>query len=197
MRIDEFEEHEVLLHKVMTYEDSLGRSHRLEHLVFKRPNSGFYYIEFIMHNNYVHVTGDVGEATYWWSDRHDLAWVSQCDLSYFSSKCTASPVGVPFKTWTEKTATRYLEHYWEEREDEERVRRFKRWGGWRNLDREFDWIEWLRTPARGVEADTKGEYFFGPDYLCEVTGIGFDIDIRCEMHLAALKLAVGKEPRSL
>lgn len=192
MQLDEFAEHEVLLHETTTYEDSLGRRHRLEHLVFKKPNTGFYYIEFIMHNNYLHVTGDVGEATYWWSDRHDLAWASRCDLGYFSSKCTSSPVGVPFKTWTEKTARQHVAHLLEDLDDEDRTRRFKTWGGWKHLDTNFDWIEWLRTPARGVDESTKGDYFFGPDYLCEVTSIGFDIDIRCQMHLVALKLAMQK-----
>ena len=191
MKLDEFVDHVVVLHKTVTHEDSLGRSHSLEHLVFKKPGTGFYYIEFIMHNNYLHVTGDVGEAVYWWSDRHNLEWVANCDLGYFSSKCTASPQGRDFKQWTRAAAQEKVAAELEER-DVDRKLRFNRWKGDRHLDTEFDWLEWLRSSARGVDESTKGEYLFGEDYLRQMPGVGYDIDIRCQMHLAALKLAIKK-----
>ncbi len=192
MKFDEFDDHEVVLHETVTHTDSLERTHSLEHLVFKRPGTGFYYIEFIMHNNYLHVTGDVGEATYWWSDRHDLAWVASCDLGYFHSKCTASPNGRDFKQWTKALVKARAEEALEELEDEKHRKRFYKWKGHHYMDTEFEWLEWLRSTARGVDESTKGEHFFGEEYLRHMPGIGYDVDVRCQMHLAALKLAMKK-----
>ena len=106
---EEFETHEIVLHKTNSNEDSEGRTHTLEHLVFKRPGSGMYLIEYVMRGTTLFVTGDLGEAVYWWSERHDLEWVSQCDLGYFSSKCMASEVGRDFKQWDSDQALQRVE----------------------------------------------------------------------------------------
>lgn len=188
-----FENHEVLLHESFSAKDTHGTTHTLEHLVYKEPGTGFYRMEYIMKGGTLFVSGDCGDAVYWWSERQSLEWVSKCDIGYFKSKCRASEVGYDFVEWDEKHAIRRVEEELEQL-DEERQRRFKKWGGLKHLGYRAEWADWLDQVARGVDEGTKGEYFFGPDYLTDgEVNIGYVTHVRCEIHLAALKFAMRKK----
>ena len=189
--IGEFKDHQVILHDTFTSEDSNGNTHTLEHLVFKNPSSGLFRMDYILKGGTLFVTGDCGEAVYWWSGRHTLKWVAQCDLGYFAEKCRASQVGSDFVEWNSARALDRAK--FDLKGNEELLKRFHNWKGHKALSHREEWICWLEETARGVDAATKGEYFFGQDYGYDMYNIGYVTHGRCEIHLAALKFAFDKE----
>jgi hypothetical protein len=149
-----------------------------------------YYVEYLRVGNRLIVTGDIGDAIYWWSDKNDLHWVSQLDLSYFASKCTASEVGRLFHGWDEhKALRRVLELIAEEEERRQEdgdgteigLRdEFTKRGGYEAIYSRDAWCAWCPDNAAAVF----GEYWFE-----SVGAVGECIHMRCAGHLLGLKMA--------
>lgn len=69
-----------------------------EVIEWRKPGTWTYGMRFIIHRQWLCVVGDVGEATYQWSEDISLAFLAGLDFHYFRSKCQASPGG---RKWDE------------------------------------------------------------------------------------------------
>ena len=132
------------------------------------------------------VFGDCYEAVYQWNFEKgfNLAWISGCDIGYFSGKCRASPHGRNPYIWDDqvarKTMMKYLEENPDARED------FEEYDGWDALrEGKFEWDMWLHNHAYDVFGD---EFYHMP----EILDPGRRLDVMVEMHLEGLKRAMAQ-----
>lgn len=68
-------------------------------LNWANPKSWNYGCRFIIHRHWLCIVGDIGEATFGWSEDLTLEFLAQIDFGYFLSKCRASPEGRRFEQW--------------------------------------------------------------------------------------------------
>jgi len=69
---------------------------KIERLTWKKPDSSTYLATYLLDKTRgaLSVYGNLNEAVYcWYSADIDLAWIADCSLDYFASKCRASPNG--------------------------------------------------------------------------------------------------------
>ncbi len=66
---------------------------------WENPKSWNYGCRFIIHRRWLCVVGDIGEATFEWSEDLTLEFLAGIDFGYFLSKCRASPEGRKFEQW--------------------------------------------------------------------------------------------------
>lgn len=78
---------------------------------WRKPGQWNYAMRFLIHAGWVCVMGDVGEATYQWSDNTSLEFLARIDFGYFKSKCRASPSGREFKTFDSGVAAHRIAEY--------------------------------------------------------------------------------------
>lgn len=160
-----------------------GSEGNMELLTWCKPGNSNYRIDYIMHNRYLIVTGDLGCAMYWWSGENDLRWVSQCSLGYFASKCEASENGRGYKEFNAEHLRSQIEHELtsrEENNDQDTTRiKFMDIRGFDYIYDMYEWIGWIQA---------NGEEVFGCDYW-EIGLDGMRLNPRCESHLIGLKMA--------
>lgn len=160
----------------------VGVNDHYESLVYRQPGTRIYAVEFIRTGRSLSVLGDIGHATYEWSECKDLRWMSRCDLDYWASKCRASPHGAGFESWSEEAAAKWLDNMIQELRDEDapddKIQALIEAKG--NIDGKLDWYSWL---------DDDGHDVFGANYI-EYANIGMEIDIQCRLQLAALQHAI-------
>lgn len=75
---------------------------------FTNPKSWNYGCHFILHRRWLIVVGDIGEATYEWSEDVTLNFLRGLDFGYFHGKCVSSEVGRRFNDWDTKIAKAYV-----------------------------------------------------------------------------------------
>lgn len=63
--------------------------HRLTRIFWNKPGTRCFSIVYLIDENNLFVTGDLGEAVYSWSGKIDLHFIRNCELDYFKSKCKA------------------------------------------------------------------------------------------------------------
>lgn len=63
------------------------------------PKSWNYGCRFIIHRRWLCVVGDIGEATYEWSQDLTLEFLASLDFGYFAGKCCASEQGRKYESW--------------------------------------------------------------------------------------------------
>ncbi len=63
---------------------------------FRKPGTWTYGMRFIIHSRWLAVLGDIGEATYEWSETITPDFLRNLDFDYFRSKCRASESGRDF-----------------------------------------------------------------------------------------------------
>jgi hypothetical protein len=85
-------------------------------ILWRNPESWNYGCHFIIHRNFLCVTGDIGEAVYGWGERLQLPFLAGINFGYFLEKCCASENGRDFKVWDSDIAWQNKEAY---RTDEE------------------------------------------------------------------------------
>jgi hypothetical protein len=139
--------------------------------------------------SYLFVSGDVGDAVYSWSEVQDLRWISESDLGYFASKCTASEYGRGYQDWSLHKAKLWIEDHFSIETDmaEEMVsvltnkRRIAvdDYHIFESIFSKTEWIIWLTRYGYEV---------FGDD-LGGMENIGSQISDRCQAHLLGLKMA--------
>jgi hypothetical protein len=66
---------------------------------WSKPGTWTYGCRFIIYRRWLCVVGDIGEATFEWSEDLTLDFLAQIDFGYFLSKCRASPSGKDFDQW--------------------------------------------------------------------------------------------------
>ncbi len=110
----------------------------VEFLTWRKPESNTYWIDYLFYKGQLVVTGDVGEAVYWWGNHSlDLSWVSKCELDYFAGKCRASEEGRAYCEWNVEEVTADLHAAIKRRQSE--------WGGSDEL-----WAEVLKLSGGGT-----------------------------------------------
>ena len=77
-------------------------------LRFANPKSWNYGCHFIIHRRWLTVVGDIGEATYEWSQDISLNFLASLDFGYFFGKCVASESGRKFTDWNAKIGDAYV-----------------------------------------------------------------------------------------
>jgi hypothetical protein len=77
---------------------------------WQNPKSWNYGCRFIIHRRWLIVVGDIGEATYEWSQDLTLEFLASLDFGYFHSKCVASEAGRKFEQWDGKVAYNNRQH---------------------------------------------------------------------------------------
>ena len=174
----------------------------VEWLSWREPGTNIYAIIYLQMGPFLFICGDVGEATFSWSESHDLAWIASCNLDYFLSKCRASESGTRFEIWDEKKAkerlTDRLKSLDEEREGPDgdveggpAEQRFDECGGWGALEDRFTWDTWAADNAYDV---------FGDDWYEGGMGApGMTTHPRAILIFEGLKLAIAqlKERRAV
>jgi hypothetical protein len=71
----------------------LGIHKDVEFLIWKKPGTNNYCVEYWAVFNRLIVSGDIGSAVYSWPQKISLAWVAGCDAHYIHGKCEASEGG--------------------------------------------------------------------------------------------------------
>lgn len=157
----------------------------VERLVWGKPGSSVYRQNYICNDNFLYVSGDMGDAVYQWSQVVTLRWISGLSLDYFASKCQGSEDGRGYRRWDSDKARDYLD--WliqmrhEEYEDGEAFeKKVRESGAYDNISTQQEWHFWMQDG---------GYKTFGDDYY-EYVDIGEVISLRCQSHLLGLKKAI-------
>jgi len=157
----------------------------LEMLTFKKPGTSVDALWYIRHGGFLFVYGDLGEATYSWSENAPMLWISGLNLGYFHEKCRASEGGACYKwfDWDADVAKESLEQSFKDDEDEcegqERIR-FEELFGWNAIHNRDEWYQWVND--NGCEV-------FGSEFYEWVFQVGEIIPYFCQMHLIGLREA--------
>jgi len=94
-----FKDHEQLFYSIAMNDNIENQIHIFE---WKKPNTSIYSIKYIIRNNYLFVSGDLGCAVYKFSSNVEWHSIASMDSFYFSSKCEASETGRFYKEWNEE-----------------------------------------------------------------------------------------------
>ena len=177
-------------HKVQLYSDL---DNGLELLIWGKDDTSTFLVNYIRHQQVLHVSGDLGCAAYWWSQLNSLRWIAGCNLGYFASKCESSENGRQFKEFDTDTLRRQVEESLQrmEGEDPQIHERFNGYQGWDHMDDgQQAWQAWCLQHGYEVWGDCW--YMDVPD--------GMRINPRCHGHLVGLKMAfeqLGKLAKAL
>jgi len=168
------------------------------YLGWKKPETNVYGVEYLIKGTRLIVSGDIGDATYWWSGRISFESIAGMHVGYFASKCEASEYGRQFKSWQRKVLEKNVDVALRQRAEysmeldhddaaleakfQELKALFEKHGGIDAIseDRDFFWHSWLAEHASKVFGDDWWE--FAPD--------GLEIDVRCMGHLVGVKAAM-------
>jgi hypothetical protein len=168
-----------------------------EFLRYRQKSGGsFGLVDYFLLGDTLTVRGDYGFAVYraGWTD---LGHIANSGYDYFCGKCEASEVGKRFKEWDPELAWRRMCHYFEDTDlssvgMNEAVRvddnqwivpgdiSIKLRKG--EVGSKEEWNHWL---------ERDGYEFFGNDILWDWSEIGMRVHLRCLLHLAGLKCALG------
>jgi len=161
----------------------------LERLIWRKPKTTCYYTQYLRVGQYLMVTGDIGEATYWWTETNNLQWMSQLDLGYFSSKCTASETGRGYHEWDQDLAVHKLKATVTdiaeglpgtcEANTKRLMHELHEYCAFSCLSCAEEWNGWCVENASNV---------FGSDWREQLGGLGDRINLRCQGHLLGLKM---------
>ena len=75
---------------------------------FKKPGTGTYSQRWVISGGRLIVTGDCYDSIYKWSSSLTLDFLANCNLSYFSGKCTSDKDGYEQKHFDDDHATLYM-----------------------------------------------------------------------------------------
>ncbi len=148
-----------------------------EQIIWRRPKSSNCYMNYLREGNYLHVTGDVGDAIYRTGFSTFKEW-AQSDISYFAGKCIASENGRQYREWDPDHLKRSVEIALQE--NQRSWDDFYKLNGADHFAYEQEWYMWLND---------HGADFFGYD-RCYWPTDGKQIAVRCRGHLIGLKMAV-------
>lgn len=201
--LDLFEDHLVNFH---TISDLPIRNEMLD---LKYPGrEGYRRIIYTYMGRTLHVQGDWGDASYWWSEIHDLRWIADCDFGYFHSKCRSSPVGFPYNVWSEKETKRLFTQHIDSKiknsvpaDKRDKILNkcmiiFERRGLDDHADCRHDWQHWVRVHDEqsdymysGWDHESRAflEAYLEPGYLFDIDEIGIVPHPWSVIHLAGLR----------
>ena len=180
----QFKDHVATYQKIYCVDGST-----MERLLWKKPGTNHFMLEYIRKDGILYVSGDLGFASYWWSGNNSLKWISECHIGYFAGKCEASENGRSFTVWDMDVANASIREYiadeddrsGEEGESEKLLDRFETANGFDSISSEYEWVAWCYEHAQEVFGDAWWESLGSP---------GMVLNIRCRYHLEGLKLAI-------
>ena len=150
-----------------------------ERLIWAAPETNCFSVHYIRYKNYLMVTGDIGCATYWWSQSNNLRWIAGCNLGYFAGKCEASELGRQYEETSMDLLRARLEDLFKTEEYAACKAAFDEYNGWDKLEDEITWQCFCRTHGYDI---------FGEDWFMCLPD-GKRISPRCHGHLVGLKMA--------
>lgn len=173
-----FKDHTATLHTV----ELNGAA--VESLRWSKPGSSNCRIDYLAHSRHLFVTGDLGEAVYAVYSPASLEWWAKCDIGYFAGKCMASEHGRGYKSFSSDSAKVEIAEIIADDSCHDEpgtlAKKFTEADGPLYPNFREEWTEWLHSDGYGV---------LGSDYY-EYGNVGMAVDMRCEAHLAGLKLAL-------
>lgn len=146
--------------KIKEYISSDEKNDKIKILKWADPKTSTYSIKYIIDNNVLFVSGDLGFAVYRWTSCVDFEWLADLSIDYFCSKCEASEKGHKYFEWENFRTSR----------------------GMSEIENKEGWIEWCCEEGE--------EVFQTTDYWEWAYDIGDVIHIRCHYHLIGLKMAM-------
>jgi hypothetical protein len=161
-----------------------------------KPGTGIYAVTYIIRNNYLYVSGDIGEAVYCWSSAISPQFLSTLNLDYFASKCQASEAGRGYPSWDDEQAKENLMDALKyhiasnnEIEESEVTKEMVE----DHLDEQNTSLDYAEDSCSSKDLfyawiGESGYDLFGSDWY-ENT-FGQTIDMRCEGHLIGIRMAV-------
>lgn len=171
IREENFKDHTAL------FTPLIGARLAIQHLLWAKPGTGLYRIEYMIRANVLFVTGDVGHAVYRWGNRISWEFLAVCHADYFAEKCEASEHGRGYPDWNERVArarvAQFLKDSPEEREQ------FESQYGDTALFRRAAWHDWLSVYGADVFGDPS-----------EWADVGVVVSPRCRAHLIGIQMAL-------
>jgi len=99
-----FKEHQA------TFEEASFKSGvPITRILWKKPNTSCYRVDYLIYGGMLLVCGDLGDAAYQWSGSINLKFLAGCDIGYFGGKCRASSQEPRGKTWDSERVQRWIE----------------------------------------------------------------------------------------
>ena len=169
-----------------------------ENLIWSKPGSSMYRVDYLVYGHHLVVVGDLGEAVYGWSERVTLEWIAKLDLDYFAGKCEASEKGRHYVQWSKEKAFDLIQSQWLpnfEGDAAGALEEFNEVNGGEAIEDYHSWCRWLSDDCSlsGIDSELhredNGTHFFGCDWTDGIPNIGEETDIRCRAHLLGLRMA--------
>lgn len=191
---------------------------------FKKPGTNTYSQQWIISGGRLIVTGDCYDSIYKWSSPIDLNFLSGCNLSYFSEKCTADKDGRNQTHYDDDHASLYMkrlacdnmfdkidEYMTTDAHEEKFDLDDKKWNEF-SIDDKFEMVRefmeeevddytdvdsmfFRENAIDAVEFMTNNEFMFGEEAWEHETNL-LTHTITPFHHLAALRVANKKYPNS-
>lgn len=141
---------------------------------FRKPGGGnINSADFLWDRGSLHVSGDLGDATYCWYGNQPLAFFENISLDYFHSKCESSENGSRPHDWSMDVAKETFDDLVKDHGAEKKMEDLIV-----DYESPFQWNVWLWNHGCDV---------FDSDY-CEYSGIGEVIPVRTKLHWAIIQL---------
>lgn len=124
-------------------------------LIWAKPNTGIYRVDYHCHGRYLIVVGDIGDAVFAWSQNVDWDFLASCSLDYFLSKCQASPSGRDFYQWSGDHMRAILADHLTDDEDggTAKLTAAIEDGAHYHIDDEQEWYAWVKDNTEHLGSD--------------------------------------------
>lgn len=93
---------------VATIETAKLGNDEITRILWAKPGTGIYTMHILLFRGTLMILGDVGAATYEWSERITPQFLSDINFDYMMSKCLAAEDGREFKMWDSNAADAWL-----------------------------------------------------------------------------------------
>lgn len=120
---------------------TLERHGPISHLRWAKPGTSVYLVNYYIHRNTLMVTGDIGDAVFWWSQEITFEWLASLGTQYFIGKCQASETGCEFYEWDGDHMLKRVVEY----TSAEAFETFKDAGGADAIHNEHEWYMWCAS----------------------------------------------------
>ena len=155
-------------------------------LDWRKPGTSIYRVVYLMIGGVLMLYGDLGEASYRWSDRISLGFLASLNDDYFASKCGASEYGRGGEEWNQETAQQALLGWVRDALEQPDATLESAFG-------RYDWDNVLYNQDSFCQFLSDNEKMSNGEplnmELCDVGNVGMEPAIRVRAHLIGLKMA--------
>lgn len=174
-------------HKATMHEKAKVGNWEMECLRWQRPGSWTYGIDYLLKNNTLIVTGDLGDAVYCWSGPFEgLEWIAGLSIDYFHGKCEASELGRNMRNyeWDAEVARKNIHQRFKENRDCK---------GYNDFFHEQECLDSADALNEWCQINDPAAVFKDDDWWEWLPQCGRIMPIRTRAHLIGLKIMFGKE----